>query len=184
MAIHPFTSPPRGCHELIGTLLRRRAHVDVTNKEGQCALHMAVKHDHITSAKALLEAGADPNLRYGSSRQISSLMLASCNVTMTKMLLKYGADAKASDDLGCTALHWVAGCVRPGVIDALVEAGADLEARCGEIIVKEYGVMFEGLTPLHAAAVRVDVENIARLLDNGADMNAKHLDGHTPLHAV
>ncbi|CAM9596961.1 unnamed protein product [Pylaiella littoralis] len=163
--------------ELIGTLLRRGADVDVANNGGQRALRVAVIFNYITSAEALLEAGADPNLGYGNHYEDIPLALAGCDVAMTAMLLKYGADIKASDCVDYTALHRVAESGMPDVIDALVEAWADLGAR-SDIIWTDTGYEYRGLTPLHAAAIRVDVENIARLLDNRADINATDDDGY------
>ncbi|CAM9461192.1 unnamed protein product [Hapterophycus canaliculatus] len=45
------------------------------------------------------------------------------------MLLKHDSDAEVSDRLGFTVFHRVTLTKRSGVVDALVEAGATLEAR-------------------------------------------------------
>ena len=41
-----------------------------------------------------------------------------------------------------------------------------------------------GWTPLHAAAVAGDAETVKKLLDAGAQVNAKTNTGRTPLHVV
>lgn len=174
----------QGLHEFVCTLLRKGVRVGAANTIGQCALHMAVQNNHLASTEALLEAGADPNRGYGNVRQCTPLVLASCNVAITNLLLKHGADAKASDGVGFTALHWAGRSGRPGVINALVEAGADLEAESARVICYEQRYEFKGLTPLHAAALHKTVKTMPSLLDNGADINAKDDNGNTPLHVV
>lgn len=174
----------RGLHRFVGMLLRKGVRVGAANTMGQCALHMAVENNHIASAKALLEAGADPDRGYGDVRHCTPLVLASCNVAMTNLLLEHGADPKASDGLGFTALHWAGRSGRPGVINSLVEAGADLEAESARVICYDQKYEFKGLTPLHAAALHKTVQTMPGLLDNGADINAKDDNGHTPLHVI
>ncbi|CAM9201295.1 unnamed protein product [Ectocarpus sp. 12 AP-2014] len=179
----------------VGTLLRRGAHVNAVNNEGKCPLHVAVNRGRITVAEALLKAGADPNSRYGSLNDRSPLFFAHDKAAMTKTLLEYGADVLSVDHLGFTALHAasveVLGCCSPRllmwddenakVIDALLEAGADLEARSVEFF--EGSQRFNGLTPLHLAAYYQKV-SLAELLRKGAEVNAKSDDGRTPLHML
>ena len=69
--------------------------------------------------------------------------------------------------------HWAAGSNQnPGVIAALLDAGADPSARDKD-----------GKTPLHdAARSNQNPDVIAALLDAGADPSARDKDGKTPLH--
>lgn len=169
---------------LVCTLLRRGARMDAANSKGQSSLHIAVGHGRINSARALLEAGADPNVRYTEedsiSNQCSPLYLARRNLTMTKVLLKHGADLKTQDKVGYTALHWAVSEGSPGVVEALVEGGASLEARSFRMILFKYP--FKGFTPLHAASI--NLESMRMLLRKGANINVKDGNGQTPLHVV
>ena len=167
--------------QLVCTLLRRGACVDVANTDGCTALLVAVEHGRISPAEALLKAGADPNVRSKRRRRLSPLYLARRNLAMTKLLLKHGADVKSQDDIGFTALHWAANNGVPSVIDALVEGGADLEARSSGLSVN--GIDFEGFTPLHTAAY-YKVGTMVALLDKGGSINVKDDNGLTPLHVV
>ncbi len=59
------------------------------------------------------------------------------SLEVVKVLLGAGADVAASDDFGCTALHWnlrmaCAPGDRFGVAEALLNAGADVNHRDGE----------------------------------------------------
>eukprot|EP00903_Cladosiphon_okamuranus_P018232 g16771.t1 len=175
----------RGWVELSTTLLRRGASVCVANTKGQHPLHKAVKNSHIELAETLLKAGADANLRWGELKIYSPLYLARCNSAMTKILLKFGADLQDRDSLGCTALHWAGEEGEPDVVDALVEAGADLEPRSLAVCYLLNGfVDFEGLTPLHCAAICGNTGTMASLLRHGADVDVQDAQGLTPLHVA
>lgn len=88
-------------------------------------------------------------------------------------LLLTGApvDTRAAYD-AITPLHAAAAVFDLPMIDALVQRGADLEAKG-----------LSGLTPLHYAAARFkdDPGAVAKLLDLGADVNARSGDGSSVL---
>jgi len=48
---------------------------------------------------------------------------------LVRLLLSWGADVNAQDDMGRTALHRAAGCGMTGAIKILLEKGADREVR-------------------------------------------------------
>ena len=67
-------------------------HVNALNSNGETALVVAVKADHTVTAKALCEAGADPNMcpthRDGQADDTSALMLA--------MFVRHGCGRRAA----------------------------------------------------------------------------------------
>jgi len=83
-----------------------------------------------------------------------------------------GVDVNARDEVGKSALHWVAGA-NPGVITALITAGGDVNAK------DKWDRM-----PLHFVAATGTVENIKLLLDAGAEVNAPTANDWTPLHGA
>ncbi|CAN0393843.1 unnamed protein product, partial [Pylaiella littoralis] len=170
--------------KFVCTLLRRGAKVDEANNKGQHPLHAAVARKRVTVVKALLKAGADPNARHGGRNMCSPLFLARDNLAMTQTLLNHGADVKSSDDFSYTALHWAVFDAKAGVIDALVEAGANLETQSSSVWLYDQKYSFEGLKPLHVAAFWHNVEAVVVLLRKGADINAKDAKGLTPLHVT
>ena len=89
------------------------------------ALINAVRRKDVQAARRALDNGADANAMEGAALCISSM---DCNVTMTRMLLIRGADAKASDADGETALMCAAmyGRIENGIL--LIENGADVNA--------------------------------------------------------
>ena len=98
------------------------------------------------------------------------------SLKMVLKMLDRGAEANARDEWGFTPLHFAAAFNDdPDVVTALVEAGADLNARD-----KEWGA-----TPLHWAAWSNDNPGvIIALLDGGADPNSRDARESTPLHAA
>lgn len=78
----------------------------------------------------------------------------------------------ATPNFDKTALHFaVIEASDPTVIQALVDAGADLEARD-----------IDGSAPIHYAAQNQNVEIIRVLLESGADFTSVQKDGATALH--
>ena len=104
----------------------------------------------------------------------------------------------AEDENGWTDLHWAAALNRPGVADALLDAGADLAARTkndGTAISSRLKQSLDGLglysgftrrgyRPLHIAAFNDARDVTAVLVERGADIHAKDAGGWTPLHAA
>ena len=121
-------------------------------------------------------------------------------------LLRGGADANASQGDGMSALHWAAQNGDSNIAEALIYAGANLEAttrlggytplhlaaRAGRgqvartLIVSGANVdaptTTGEVTPLHFAAGSGDVEAVKVLLEHGASANAREAQwGQTPL---
>ena len=76
---------------------------------------------------------------------------------------------------GYTALHYAAFFGGGGVAEALIDAGADLEA------VSRNGM---GVRPLNSSAAGGHGDVSRLLVERGADVNATQAQGFTPLHAA
>ncbi|GAA6016248.1 hypothetical protein JCM10207_000444 [Rhodosporidiobolus poonsookiae] len=119
----------------------------------------------------------DPDLRNTDpqTRQTSLHLAASSKRTdVASWLLDEGVDAVevSRDAAGDTVLHVAAG---NGAVDIL------------NLYLAEYSFVLEwhnarGMTPLHSAAMKGEVEAAQILIDNGADLDAADVDGNTPLH--
>ena len=80
------------------------------------------------------------------------------------------------DGAGVTALHLAAQCAHTATLEALLAAGADVNAHN---VAPSNGLAYP--TPLHFAAKSHRPENVTCLLDHHAQINALASDGSTPL---
>jgi cytohesin len=85
---------------------------------------------------------------------------------MVDLLLKAGANPKAINDFGASALYAAADFADPGVTKSLLAAGADPNV-----------ALLSGETPVMAAARKGNVNTVRALLEGGADANAKEKNG-------
>src|SRR5437764_7242684 len=113
---------------------------------------------------AALARGEDPDQLHAAAR--------AADAERVKALLAAGVPANHRDPLGGTALHDAAwsGCYP--CVAALLEHGADPNARHTEA----------GSTPLHYAIVTHHTDIVKLLLDRGAEFRAAHRSGASPLH--
>ncbi|CAB1097651.1 unnamed protein product [Ectocarpus sp. CCAP 1310/34] len=139
-----------GYAEVVTNLLEHGACVSIKDARGSTPLQVAAEctplfgallFGHLTSARALMAAGAEINVRCGlSKRTVLSLAAEKGDVDILRALVKNGADVTAVDNDRDMALHVAAQFNRAEVIDALVDMGANIEAS-NQI----------GCTPLHLA---------------------------------
>ena len=130
----------------------------------------------------LIEAGADVNAEMTVDGFRAPLLFFTVTWTglspramdMTETLLAAGAHRRFERLGGASVLHVAAMGASPAVIPMLVNAGADIHARCEE-----------GGTPLHSAAKSgKNPEMIRALLAAGAELHASGESGETPLHTA
>ncbi|KAJ6461871.1 ankyrin repeat-containing domain protein [Mycena vitilis] len=153
-------------------LIQNGADVDtyVKDCEYPTALILAVSLGDIISVRALLERGADPNIKGGKD---GSALLSACrngHGELARLLLQHGADPNVQADDGGTALQAASSSGIVATVGVLLEYGADVKLQGGQ-----YG------TALQAALVG-DIFDL--LLAHGADVNAHGGEYGTALHAA
>ena len=121
----------------------------------------------------LLECGADIEKRGGSPVPSTPLQIA-CLYQCTdvlKILLKFGANTDARDDLGKTVLQVASfeGSFR--VVELLLRSGSNVHARSKD-----------GKTALHFAVSHGRIDVVEALICGGANVNSIDNHGWTPLH--
>jgi hypothetical protein len=139
-------------------------------------LHEVAGQGNLRIVAVLVHLGADPNAsdRFGQtplywvSNTYPYNSIAGAAVVST--LVQAGANVNAREKVkGCSALHMAARRGNVLVAQALLEGGADIEAR------DKYGD-----TPLHRAVKCGQAKMVAFLLSAGADGQVKGKGGQTP----
>jgi len=133
---------------------------------GRQLLFLAVATD-IASAKALLDAGADPNIVDPSRGQPVTF---AADPHALALLLSHGANPDARDNRRRTALHLAAEHREARSLRLLLDHGADIDAQD-----------ISDQTPLYEAVVNDFVEGAELLLERGADPAIPTKGGDTPL---
>ena len=165
-------------------LLRIKAGVDVTEPQGKdFVLWFVANHGLYECARALLKAGAHPEttrdnmpllwMLTGAGGGGRAFVFDEKRRALCEELVQRGARVDAPGLNGRTALEC---CSRWGHVEAvrfLLAHGARVRS----------DGFFE-TAPLVGAAGESRLEIVKMLLEAGADPNASHGDGYTPLHAV
>lgn len=166
-----------GLDGIVSALLFRGVDKDAVDKHGHSALILAScvgdKAHATTVVETLLAAGADLSIR---SNVRCSALDSACSVGQVPTihaLLRHGVSVNSCDERGNSALHKAVFHDQAGSVDALIEAGADMEMKIGG-----------GATPVWVAAFFYSSKALLALLLKGAITNAPDNTGRTPLHAA
>jgi ankyrin repeat protein len=149
-------------------LIERGADVNATNASGATAL-MRAAYD-FEKLRLLVDKGANVNAR--SALGNTPLMLAarpSRSGRAVEFLLARGADARATNHFGASALMAAVASGDEQSVRLLIKSGADVNAHPAPT---ELGfVLGGGRSPLMWAAFRGDISIMKLLIDAGADVN-------------
>lgn len=162
--------------------------VNALDEKGQAPIHLANWVSYIKEVTALLERGAEINLK-NASGETPLLSLTSISSGASKndityfsdmilFLLEHGADPKIVDKQNQTALHHIVAATNltdiagatERVMQMLLDNGADINAP-GQ----------GGFTPLHEAVFYGNETAVAFLVRKGANTEALNSAGRTPL---
>lgn len=154
---------------LVRTLLQSGADVNATQPDGTTALHWAVYHDDVETARLLVRAGGRVDVANRNGVPPLSLACANANAEMVGLLLEAGANPSRSLPGGETPLMTAARTGNPAIVEALLARGADPNAREQRQQTALMWAAAEG----HAPIVRA-------LLGAGADVTATLQSGFTP----
>jgi len=141
------------------------------NEKGLTPLHEAKS---VEEAKALLEKGAEVNVRDRYDRTPLHLAVYLGKKELAELLIHNRADLNAKDKDGKTPLHYAVDKNNKELTELLLDMGAHINVKNNN-----------SFTPLHAATLSLAKKEIVELLINrGADMNVQDKFGNTPLHTA
>jgi ankyrin repeat protein len=166
-----YVAARKGYPEIVKLLLERGADVN-KNTHGITPLYIAVSKDRVDIVRILVEqGGADVNSTDSSGMSVLDIACRDGNADMVDFLITHGADVNPTT--GHAPLYIAAGYDNESIINALIAAGANVNAQSGT-----------GSTPLHSAAGQGRIGVVNALIRAGANVNAEDNDGVTPLHAL
>ncbi|KAM9777394.1 ankyrin repeat and SOCS box protein 2-like [Neosynchiropus ocellatus] len=145
--------------------------VDKRTLQEQTPLLLAVSCGHLSCARVLLEAGADPDISNKNKETPLYKACASENADLVDLLLSFGATANQRCGQGWTALHEAVSRNNTEICEVLIRGGAAVNPA------NTYSV-----TPLITAAQRGHMRALKFLIAKGADVNLQTCDGVTALH--
>jgi ankyrin repeat protein len=173
--------------EVVTLLVGRGADVRARSRGGFTPLLFAAQQGNVESGRALLQAGADVNDARDTDRMTALMISAATGSTdFVVLLMKEGANPNLLDENGFTALHYAALDRRAGLAKALLDHGANANARTTKDSRKNTtsGVSLKGATPLFLAASLGNLDTVRALLAGKADPFITTDAGTAPLHVA
>ena len=151
-------------------LVRAGADTNAANDFRMTPLVQACTNGSVALVDLLLKAGANPHTPVATGETPLMTCARSGALDAVRTLLGRGADVNAKESSqNQTALMWAAAEQHPKVVQALIEARADLTAHTKT-----------GFTALHFAARMGDRESTELLLNAGVDVNTRSQPDREP----
>lgn len=147
--------------ETANLLLGAGADANAANEFRMTPLAEACTNGNAAFVRSLLKSGANPNTPIATGETPLLTCARAGSVDAVRILIEYGAAVNAKEPKeNQTALMWAAAEHHPDVVQALIDAHADLTAHSKQ-----------GFTAMHFAARVGDLETVKVLLAAGVDVN-------------
>lgn len=154
----------------IARILDARAHVDARNRDGDTALHNAVRMNQRESGEFLISRGA--NIYSLNSSGQSPLFLALSGTSIREWIIN-PTTINAKDGLGNNMLHYAAEWRLNNVIPIIIRNGLSVEEANAT-----------GETPVFMATKTNSPSTITVLVDNNSNLFARDSQGNSVLHTA
>ncbi|XP_018429849.1 PREDICTED: NF-kappa-B inhibitor epsilon-like [Nanorana parkeri] len=159
--------------EVVEALLRKDVNLELQDRKGDTALHLACENQHLDCARVLLRGPRGPqNLRLQNWKGLTCLHIATMkkNVHLVSLLLDNGSDINSQEGTsGKTALHLAVEMLDGELVAHILQYRPHVDA-----------LMYNGCTALHLAVGRKDIGLSRLLCQAGADILQRNREGDTP----
>ena len=159
-----------GNDDVVFSLLRHGARIDVPDASSMMPLHLAASRGHYRVVRYLIDGHADVDALGPDDKTPLRLAADNGHFEVAELLLQYQAKVNARDRRNFTALHAAAKIGDDAIVNLLLRYGADFEAKDGEL-----------MTALHLACEENNEAVVEALLANRADLEALGKESMTPL---
>jgi len=160
----------RGNSMQISRILDQKAPVDARNRDGDTALHLAVRLNQRENGEFLISRGA--NIFSLNSAGQSPLFIAFSSRPIREWMINSNT-ILARDGLGNTMLHYAAQWNLINAIPIIIKNGISVEEANAT-----------GQTPVFMAITNDSPPTIKVFIDNNANLNARDSQGNSLLHAA
>ncbi|WDK15559.1 hypothetical protein CGRA01v4_06840 [Colletotrichum graminicola] len=114
------------------------ANVNLENKCGETALHLAIKSEEVGMVELLLRHGANTSIQNKRGDAAMHIALGTTGCSIVQMLVKYGADVHLRNRTGEMAVHIASRIPNVSILESLIQQGGDINAKDRR-----------GMTPIH-----------------------------------
>ncbi|HEX8697917.1 MAG TPA: ankyrin repeat domain-containing protein, partial [Myxococcaceae bacterium] len=189
-----FTAVKRRDVAAVRASRAKKAELGCEPDHGISPLHWATHAGLLDMVQALLERGANPNLKLARDESLwgqylkgsTALLIAveRSHFELVQALLGAGASPNVASNRGLTPLHLAALAGHLPTVSALLGAGAEVGAQTrGDLWQKSFLLRHpRGTTALHVAAAAGHAEVVAELLRSHAPLDLQDEEGFTALH--
>jgi ankyrin repeat protein len=161
----------------IDRLVKKGAPINVRNLKGETPIFVAIKSRNVFAVGGFLSNGADANAKDEQGNTPLHLAASINDQTIVSQLIKKGANVNAKNKAGKSVMDIALSKSNAEIVGMLVSAGATSN-------VSPKQAFKGGNTLLHEAVAKNDVALAAKLLEEGADVNALDKRGAPPLYRV
>ena len=160
---------------LVEFLLKARADVNAKDAYGQTPLWEAANGRYVAVLERLLAAGAEVNVAtkgsHGTTPFLAAIGKDETHRRMMHLLVEHGADVRAVDQYGQSAVALAAGHLSPD----------DADARALREFLAELGLLSADAGKLTTAAAEGDLDTVRKLIESGASPDEIDQQERTPL---
>ncbi|XP_042245811.1 ankyrin repeat and SOCS box protein 2-like isoform X2 [Thunnus maccoyii] len=163
-----FTASQHGHADIIDFLVKKGADINAAAKDGASPLFEASKNGHISAVEMLLSLKADANRSTRSGLLPLHVAVQNHHTRIVTMLMAVTSRVSIQHS-GINPLHIAAEKDRDNILELLIEAGFDVNAKLS----LERSSMYEDRrsTPLYFSVYNGNLEAAKMLLEAGADAN-------------